>query len=100
MLRLRNALVAPFGLSTNITDAHDKVGPFPVESVSKTELIAGFNDIHLDFRISILRHAEKIYLSTWVHPHNFAGRAYLRTVMPFHILIVRNALKRLHTQNP
>ncbi len=34
-------------------------------------------------------------MSTWVHPHNIWGRAYLAVVMPFHILISRAAVRRM-----
>jgi hypothetical protein len=36
-------------------------------------------------------------MSTWVHPHNLWGRAYLRLVMPLHILISRGAVARMAT---
>ena len=34
-------------------------------------------------------------LATWVHPHNRAGRLYLKAILPFHILIARDALARV-----
>ena len=36
-----------------------------------------------------------IRMGTWVRPRNLFGRAYLACVMPFHILIVRNAMARI-----
>jgi hypothetical protein len=36
-----------------------------------------------------------VFLATWVHPHNIGGRVYLTTILPFHILIARNALARV-----
>ncbi len=95
LLRLRNVITAPFGLSPDGPDAADKVGLFPVESENEYEVIAGFNDKHLDFRVSVISDSGRVFLSTWVHPHNIGGRIYLRSIMPFHILIVRNALKRV-----
>ncbi|MEM7544560.1 MAG: DUF2867 domain-containing protein [Pseudomonadota bacterium] len=95
LLRIRRVLTAPFGLSNDGPAAADKIGIFPVESDDAHEVIAGFNDAHLDFRVSVLSDQGRVFLATWVHPHNFGGRAYLAAIMPFHILIVRNALARL-----
>ncbi|WP_170409431.1 DUF2867 domain-containing protein [Ruegeria atlantica] len=95
LVRLRGLIVAPFGISKAGPDAKDKVGIFPVEHANETELIAGFNDRHLDFRVSVLSENGKVSLATWVHRHNFGGRLYLTAIMPFHILIARNALARL-----
>ena len=71
------------------------MGPFPVESETETELIAGFNDKHLDFRVSVRSEGGLVSLATWVHPHNIGGRIYLAAIMPFHILIARDALARV-----
>lgn len=95
LLKMRNLIVAPFGLTTEETAAADKIGVFPVESESPDELIIGFNDKHLDFRISILAEREEIFLATWVRTHNMGGRLYLGMVMPFHVLIIRDAMRRL-----
>ena len=96
LVKLRNFLATPFGLSKDGPPASDKVGAFPVETDSRHELIAGFNDKHLDFRISVISQNGQVYLATWVHPNNIAGRLYLKTILPFHILIVRDALARVH----
>lgn len=95
LLRLRGIVTAPFGLLNDIADAPDKVGIFPVECENKVEVIAGFNDKHLDFRVSVMSQAGRVFLATWVHPHNFGGKVYLTAIMPFHKLIVRNALARV-----
>ncbi|WP_377190033.1 DUF2867 domain-containing protein [Ruegeria meonggei] len=95
LVRLRGMLVAPFGLSRTGPEAADKVGIFPVEHDSASEVIAGFNDRHLDFRVSVLSENGRVSLATWVHRHNLGGRLYLAAILPFHILIVRNALARL-----
>jgi hypothetical protein len=94
LLGLRNALVRPFGLKTG-----EPGRPiFPICLDSEDELILGTDDRHLDFRIGLIRAEGRIYMSTWVHPHNLWGRAYLALVMPFHILISRGAVKRMATQ--
>ncbi|GAB1362646.1 DUF2867 domain-containing protein [Rhodobacter sp.] len=90
LMRLRNALVRPFGLKTG-------EGPalFPTHLDSKDEMVIGTDDSHLDFRIAVFRQGERLYLSTWVRPRNIRGRAYLALVMPFHILISRGAVARM-----
>jgi len=96
LLKVRSAITSPFGLSQTGPDAADKVGIFPVESETDHEVIAGFNDKHLNFRVSIICEGGKVFLATWVHPHNVGGRIYLKTILPFHILIVRDSLVRVH----
>ncbi|MEL7213404.1 MAG: DUF2867 domain-containing protein [Pseudomonadota bacterium] len=95
LLQIRGIIVAPFGLSQDGPEAVDKVGPFPVESETDHELIAGFNDKHLDFRVSVIAKEGCVSLATWVHVHNLGGRLYLNAIMPFHILIARDALRRV-----
>jgi hypothetical protein len=102
LMRLRNALVAPFGLKTDVTSTDqpdrpnqpDRIGVFPLVSRDEHEMILGLDDSHLDFRISILKQDGQIYFATWVRTKNRFGRMYLRLIMPFHILIVRNAVAR------
>lgn len=98
LLRIRGVLTAPFGLSADGPDAVDKVGVFPVEIENDYELIAGFNDKHLDFRVSVVSDGGRVFLATWVHPHNIGGRIYLRVILPFHILIARDALNRVSAE--
>ena len=98
LLKLRYLITSPFGLSQHGPDAPDKLGPFPVELETENEIIAGFNDKHLDFRVSVLCDQGKVYLATWVHPHNAAGWIYLKAIMPFHILIARDGLVRVGAQ--
>lgn len=95
LLQVRRAVTTPFGLSNDGPEATDRVGIFPVETDNDRELIAGFNDKHLDFRVSVMSQNGRVSLATWVHPHNIGGRLYLRTILPFHILISRNALRRV-----
>lgn len=95
LLQIRKILVAPLGLSHDGPQAADKVGPFPIESETDYELIAGFNDKHLDFRVSVIAHEGHVSLATWVHVHNLGGFLYLNAIMPFHVLIARDALRRV-----
>lgn len=93
LLSLRNALVRPFGLKTGEPDRPI----FPTCHETEDELILGTDDRHLNLRIGLIRDGDRVYMSTWVHPHNLWGRAYLRLVMPFHILISRGAVARMAT---
>jgi len=95
LLKLRNSLVKPLGLKTGIDnrDAGDAI--FPITHESDSELLLGTDDSHLNFRIAMMQHEGRVYMSTWVHPHNWLGRAYLQVVMPFHVVICRNSIKRV-----
>jgi hypothetical protein len=95
LVGLRNVLTAPFGLSANGPEALDKLGVFPVEAETDDEIIAGFNDRHLNFRVSVLSRSGRVTLSTWVRPHHLAGRLYLSGIMPFHVAIARDAVWRV-----
>jgi len=95
LVLLRNVLTAPFGLSANGPEAPDKLGVFPVEAETDDEIVAGFNDRHLNFRVSVLSRGGRVTLSTWVRPHNRAGRVYLSAIMPFHVAIARDAVRRV-----
>jgi hypothetical protein len=98
--RLRGWLTAPFGLSPEGPEARDRIGPFPVELETETEVIAGLDDGHLDVRVSVMSQAGRVSLTTWVHPHNMAGRLYLRAIPPCHVLILRDALARVAEAAP
>jgi len=98
LFTIRRVVTAPFGLSNDGPPAADKVGSFPVELDTDKEFVAGFNDKHLDFRVSVISQSAQVYLATWVHPHNIWGRLYLFIILPFHIMIARDALKRVAQQ--
>ncbi len=107
LMAIRNAIVGPLGLKTGEAPTPsspstgaaigDTIGIFRIISLSDTEVVVGEDDRHQDFRASILQDESGFYLSTWVKPHNLAGRAYLATIMPFHKLIVRDAVHRIIT---
>lgn len=108
LLRLRNLVVSPFGLKTgdepggfpppsrNEINQLTYDGVFAVHSATEAEVVFGADDKHLDFRVSVLKSEQEdlVAISTWVHPHNLFGRAYLAAVYPFHRLIVRRSLAR------
>ncbi|MCI5095275.1 MAG: DUF2867 domain-containing protein [Rhodobacteraceae bacterium] len=94
LMALRNRIVAPLGLKTEVSDAGSGA-LFPITHQDDTEVILGADDRHLNFRIAILRQAGQIHMATWVHRNNLLGRIYLAVVMPFHVLIVRNSMHRI-----
>ena len=99
LLKLRNTLVAPLGLKTGESQEADSA-IFPITYEDNAELILGTDDKHLNFRICIHRENGRIHMATWVHRNNLLGRAYLAVVMPFHVLIVRDAMRRIASHAP
>lgn len=95
LMLLRRIVTEPFGLKNEIPTSEQSIGAFPIESETHEEIVAGFDDKHLNFRISIMVRNRRAFLATWVQPHNLGGQIYLATVMPFHILICKNALQRV-----
>jgi Protein of unknown function (DUF2867) len=73
-----------------MSDYHvgDTIGPWPIFALSDNELVAGRDNGHLDFRLSILRitgdGAPRVVVSTICSVHNLAGKAYLFFIIPFH----------------
>ncbi len=94
LLKLRNTLVKPFGLKTESAATGDGA-IFPVEYEGEDELIIGTDDTHLNFRICIRQEAGRVHMATWVHRNNTLGRVYLALVKPFHVLIVRDGMRRI-----
>jgi len=102
LTRLRNLIVAPFGLKTSGKGepaAGGMIGLFPVVSETPQRLIAGFNDHHLDFRVVVdvatAADGQQVTTTTLVRTHNRFGRTYLAVIMPFHRLISRTLLRQV-----
>ena len=103
LMALRNLFVRPFGLRgdpAEATSGKPHVGMFPVISQTGTEMVLGFDDRHLDFRIVVETQAAgedqtSVRLMTLIRRHNLLGRAYLAAIMPFHKLIVASMLSRI-----
>ena len=102
LLALRNLLVAPFGLKTGASEEHgasDIIGIFPVVSQMPERLVAGFDDVHLDFRVVIdvapTGRGQQVTATTLVLTHNLLGRVYLTIIQPFHRLIVPAMLRQV-----
>jgi Protein of unknown function (DUF2867) len=102
LLRLRNLVVAPFGLKTSgdgEPSSGGMIGLFPVLSETPERLVAGFNDSHLDFRVVVdvasVGSGQQVTTTTLVLTHNLLGRAYLAVILPFHRLIARSLLRQV-----
>ena len=103
LMAVRNLAVRPFGLKG---DAHAvapgarRIGMFPIVAHAEGEIVLGFDDRHLDFRIVVESQpagadATVVRLLTLVRRHNRLGRAYLAAILPFHKLIVASSLSRI-----
>ncbi len=106
LTRLRNLLVAPFGLKTsgkNEMPPRETVGLFPILTQTPDRLVAGFNDKHLDFRVVVdvanseadTAPSQQVTATTLVKTHNLFGRCYLAVILPFHRVIVRAMLRKV-----
>jgi hypothetical protein len=102
LIRLRNLVVTPFGLKKSGAGepaSGGMIGIFPVIHETPDRLIAGFNDHHLDFRVVVdvasKDRGQEITSTTLVLTHNWLGRTYLATIMPFHRLIARTMLQQV-----
>jgi hypothetical protein len=109
LLRLRDALVAGFGIKTSrqlraapVENAAPRIVIFRVYAVYVDEMILGEDDKHLDFRASVRLRSDhgqsasvkEIVLTTVVHCHNPLGRCYIALIRPFHRLVVRSMLRQ------
>ena len=104
-ITVRNWIVAPLGLHaepaarvwrTETRDAYapgDRIVRFNVYSADPTELVAGRDDRHLNFRVSVMRvgepGAENVVVSTLIFRVNSFGKAYLLPVLPLHRIGIR-----------
>ena len=101
LMKLRDAIVKPLGLKTAKSARHDeieKVGFFPLLSETPEQIVAGFNDSHLDFRVVIdvapCGPGQRVTATTIVLMHNWIGRTYLSIIKPFHRMVSRSTLTR------
>jgi Protein of unknown function (DUF2867) len=100
LLLIRNRIASGFGLDVPkssdilhpIQQAHyqvgDTIGPWPIFLLTDNELIAGRDNKHLDFRLSLLRELHdgkpSVVVSTICDVHNVLGKIYLFFIVPFH----------------
>ena len=66
----------------------DSIGPWPIFELTGNELIAGRDNKHLDFRLSVFRETDgetaSVVVSTLCTVHNACGKLYLFIIIPFH----------------
>lgn len=76
----------------------EKIGPWPILSLSETELVAGRDEKHLDFRFSLLKEgtgsSASVVITTICVVNNGFGKLYLFFVVPLH----RWGFRRILTQ--
>ena len=100
LLITRNAIARCFGLEAPTVaeiirpavrtsyGVGDKIGPWPIFFIGNNEIVAGRNNKHLDFRLSVLRvrdgDAESVAVSTICSVHNRAGKIFLFFIVPLH----------------
>jgi hypothetical protein len=103
LMTLRDGIMGPLGVQTSndlrrVRANRARVDFFPVLGESADELVLGEDDRHLDFRLSLLRRrgpdGVMLIATTAVRAHNRLGRAYIRAIRPFHVLVVRATLAR------
>ena len=87
LMRLRNRLGRVVGLKPAPASG------FPVIRQSPDEVLMGFDDKHLDFRIVASVAGGFVTLTTIVRWHNACGRAYLAAIMPFHRAIAARMIE-------
>ncbi|GAW41691.1 hypothetical protein SH203_02100 [Brevundimonas sp. SH203] len=91
LMGLRNAVVRLVGLTSA------EIGDFPVLSERADEMVIGFDDRHLDFRLMLRVDPQasglnRVSIATLIERHNLLGRAYLAAITPFHKRIVARML--------
>ena len=72
----------------------EKIGVWPIFGLSEDEIVAGRNNKHMDFRLSVLKVPDGdrtiVVVSTICSVHNLAGKLYLS--VPFHRCGVRKLM--------
>lgn len=66
----------------------DKIGVWPIFFLGDNEIVAGRDNKHMDFRLSVLKvfddSAASVVVTTVCTVRNRFGKYYLRTIVPFH----------------
>ncbi len=100
LLIVRNAAARLFGLEVPtieeitrplIRDAYrvgEKIGPWPIFFIADNEIVAGRDNKHMDFRLSVLKTIDgetaSVFVSTVCTVNNVFGQVYLFFIVPFH----------------
>ncbi|MCJ0763974.1 DUF2867 domain-containing protein [Variovorax terrae] len=79
----------------------DRIGAWPIFALTDNELVAGRDNRHLDFRVSVLRMVDggtaSVVVSTVCVVHNTFGKVYLFCIVPFHSWGVRRLISNAVT---
>ncbi len=74
----------------------DRIGVWPIFALGPDEVVAGRNNRHLDFRLSVMKvpcgGGTSVVVSTLCTVHNLSGKVYLFFVAPFHRYGVRKLM--------
>jgi hypothetical protein len=74
----------------------EKIGPWPIFFIGENEIVAGRNNKHMDFRLSVLKamdgDAMSVIVSTICTVHNAFGKIYLFFIVPLHRIGVQSLL--------
>jgi hypothetical protein len=81
----------------------DKIGPWPIFFIGDDEIVAGRDNKHLDFRLSVLKaregEAASVVVATICTVHNIFGKIYLFFIVPFHRAGVRSLISNAVAAN-
>ncbi|MGY5809768.1 DUF2867 domain-containing protein [Rhizobium sp. LEGMi198b] len=100
LLKLRDTVVSVFGLKStghHSLNTSETIGFFPIVSKSENQVVLGFDDKHLDFRVVIDvrddgQGRRLIDITTLVKRKILLGQIYIAVITPFHRLIVETVL--------
>lgn len=102
LMAIRNGLGRIVGLKTGSEPLEPgqqaRIGMFPILSSDDGQVVLGFDDWHLDFRVVVetADHGDRctrLRATTLVRRKNLFGRVYIGLVDPFHRMIVPAALR-------
>lgn len=94
-LRLRNRIVAPFGLRTEASTGGDLMETLPVVHDSPERHEVGLVDKHLTFTIETVLSGGHAAVTTRIWFNHWSGRLYLAAVLLPHKIILRHSLRGL-----
>ncbi|WP_175166281.1 DUF2867 domain-containing protein [Paraburkholderia fynbosensis] len=103
LVGLRDTLVWPLGLKRAVdlaAEGGDRINIFRVFERYDGEIILGEDDIHLNFRVSVLvqpasdGRLRRLIVTTLVFHNRLLGRAYFALIAPFHRAVVRASLDK------
>ena len=100
LLIVRNKLACLIGLEAPTTSeilnieirdhysVGDRIGVWPIFFLGENELVAGRDNKHMDFRLSVRKEIEgeatSVVVTTVCTVRNTFGKYYLRAIVPFH----------------